>query len=162
MGQGASTAGALQRTAADWALQWLWNRPEVSVVLSGMSTMKQIEQNLGRAGRSGVGTVAEAELSLMAQAREAYLALCAVPCTRCQYCLPCVQGVAIPDVLGVYNEGRMFGEEHARGAYTWIDEKARGDACIECGECLEKCPQGIEIPEWMKVVHEAQGSESRA
>ena len=62
--------------------------------------------------------------------------------------------MAIPDVLGVYNEGQMFGEEHARGMYRWIDEKNRGDQCIEC---LEKCPQGIEIPEWVKKVHEALG-----
>ncbi len=95
--------------------------------------------------------------SLVAQVREAYLSLCAIPCTGCQYCLPCPQGVAIPDVLGVYNEGRMFGEDHARAMYNWIDEKHRGDAYIECGECPEKCPQGIDIPEWMKVVHEALG-----
>jgi uncharacterized protein len=144
-------------TPADWALQWLWNQPEPSLVLSGMSTMEQVQENLASAGRSGVGTMTKEELSLTAQAREAYLSLAAVPCTHCGYCQPCPQGVAIPDVLGVYNEGRMFGEEHARGMYNWIDEKTRGDACIECGECLEKCPQGIEIPEWMKKVHEALG-----
>jgi len=155
MGQGASTAGALQRTAADWALQWLWNQPEVSLVLSGMSTMEQVEQNLASADRSGVGTLTEEELSLVAQAREAYLALCPIPCTACQYCLPCPNGVAIPDVLGVYNEAKMFGDQdRARMLYGWIDEKNRGDQCIECGECLEKCPQHIEIPNWMKKAHE--------
>ena len=156
MGQGASTAGALQRTAADWALQWLWNQPEVSLVLSGMSTMEQVEQNLASADRSGVGTTTEQELGLVAQAREAYLSLMAVLCTACQYCLPCPNGVAIPDVLGVYNESKMFGDlDRARMFYGWIDEKNRGDQCIECGECLEKCPQGIDIPDWMKKVHEA-------
>jgi predicted aldo/keto reductase-like oxidoreductase len=144
------------RTPADWALQWLWNQPEVSLVLSGMSTMEQVEQNLPSAGRSGVGSISDEELALMAQAREAYLSLMAVPCTACQYCLPCPQGVAIPDVLGVYNEAKMFGDlGRASQFYGWIDEKNRGDACIECGECLEKCPQGIHIPEWMRVVHEA-------
>ena len=151
----AQTLRVLPRTPADWALQWLWNQPEVSLVLSGMSTMEQVEQNLASADRSDVGAMSEEELALVARAREAYLALCVVPCTRCQYCLPCPNGVAIPDVLGAYNEGQMFGADHARGAYNWIDEKARGDACIECGECLEKCPQHIEIPEWMKKVHEA-------
>ena len=143
------------RTPADWALQWLWNQPEVSLVLSGMSTMEQVEENLASADRSGVGTMTVEELALVAQVREAYLSLCAIPCTRCEYCQPCPQGVLIPDVLGVYNEGLMFGMEHARGMYQWIDEKYRGDACIECGECLEKCPQHIDIPEWMKVVHAA-------
>jgi predicted aldo/keto reductase-like oxidoreductase len=152
-----ATGEGKARTPADWALQWLWNQPEVSLVLSGMSTMEQVEQNLESADRSGVGTMSEEELSLVAQAREEYLALMAVPCTRCGYCQPCPQGVAIPDVLGLYNESRMFGLEHARGGYNWIDEKSRGDACIECGECLEKCPQHIEISEWMKTVHEALG-----
>jgi len=147
-----------KRTPADWALQWLWNQPEVSLVLSGMSTMEQVEENLASADCSGVGTMSDEEVALMVQAREAYLALCAIPCTGCQYCLPCPQGVAIPDVLGVYNESLMFGDvERARMLYNWLDEKTRGDACIECGECLEKCPQGIEIPGWMKRIHESLG-----
>jgi len=146
------------RTPADRALQWIWNQPEVSLVLSGMSTMEQVEENLASAERSGVGTMSDEEVALMAQAQEAYLSLMAVPCTGCQYCLPCPQGVAIPDVLGAYNEVKMFGDlERASQFYGWIDEKNRGDACVECGECLEKCPQGIEIPEWMKKVHEALG-----
>jgi len=144
-----------RRTAADWALRWLWNQPEVSLVLSGMSTMEQLEQNLESANRSGVGTMSDEELSLMARAREAYLALMAVPCTSCQYCQPCPSGVDIPGVLAVYNESKMFGDpERARMSYGWIGAKARGDACVECNECLEKCPQGIEIPEWMKRIHE--------
>ena len=143
----------VRRTPADRALQWIWNQPEVSVVLSGMSTMEQVEQNLESADRSGVGTMSEAELALVDRAREAYRALCAIPCTACKYCLPCPQGVAIPDVFEVYNEYLMFGDlDRARMFYGWIDEKARAEACIECGECLEKCPQHIDIPEWMKTV----------
>jgi predicted aldo/keto reductase-like oxidoreductase len=66
--------------------------------------------------------------------------------------------VAIPDVLGVYNEAKMFGDEdRARMFYGWIEEKSRGDQCIECGECLEKCPQHIEIPDWLKKAHEVLG-----
>jgi predicted aldo/keto reductase-like oxidoreductase len=152
----------IPRTPADWALQWLWNQPEVSLVLSGMSTTEQVEQNLASADRSGVGTMTDEELALMAQAREAYLSLMAVPCTGCQYGLPCPNEVAIPDVLGVYNEARMFGDlERARMSYGWIPEKNRADLCIECGECLEKCPQHIEIPEWMKKVREALATHQR-
>jgi predicted aldo/keto reductase-like oxidoreductase len=143
-------------TPADWALQWLWNQPKVSLVLSGMSTIEQVGQNLVSADRSGVGTLSAEEVALVDRVREAYRALCAIPCTACKYCLPCPQGVAIPDVLGVYNKARMFGDlDRASQFYGWLDEEARGDACIECGECLEKCPQGIDIPEWMKKVHEA-------
>jgi uncharacterized protein len=144
----------VQRTPADWALQWLWNQPEVSVVLSGMSTMEQVVENVESAGRSGVGKMGPEELAAVDRVREQYQALCAIPCTRCQYCLPCPSGVAIPDVFEIYNDLLMYGDNgRARLFYSWIEEEKRAQACIECGECLEKCPQGIEIPEWLKKVH---------
>jgi uncharacterized protein len=144
----------VQRTPADWALQWLWNQPEVSVVLSGMSTMEQVVENVQSAGRSGVGTLSADEVALVERVREEYQALCAIPCTRCQYCLPCPNNVAIPDVFEIYNDLLMYGDNgRARLFYSWIEEEKRAQACIECGECLEKCPQGIEIPEWLKKVH---------
>jgi predicted aldo/keto reductase-like oxidoreductase len=144
-----------QRAPAEWALQWVWNHPEVSVVLSGMSTFEQVEQNLASAGRSGLGTLTEAELALFDRVRETYRGLCAIPCTACQYCLPCPSGVNIPRVFEIYNELMMYGDErHARMMYGWLDEKERADLCIECGECLEKCPQHIEIPDWLAKAHE--------
>jgi len=116
------------------------------------------------AGRSGVGAMTEEELSLMAKAREAYLSLMAVPCTGCQYSiagrwterrwLPCPQGVALPDVLGTSDEAKMFGDvERARMLYNWLDEKTQGGGVHRVRGCLEKCPQHIEIPEWLKKVH---------
>jgi predicted aldo/keto reductase-like oxidoreductase len=84
--------GGEGRTPAEWALQWVWNQPEVSVVLSGMSTFEQVEQNLASADRSGVGTLTAEELALVDRVREAYQALCAIPCTGCKYCLPCPSG----------------------------------------------------------------------
>jgi predicted aldo/keto reductase-like oxidoreductase len=122
------------------------------------------------ADRSGIGTMSEEELALMALAREAYLSLMAIPCTACQSCLPCPQGVAIPDLFDIYNGHLMFREEErSRMFCSWIDERARVDACIECGcrgevtsPVLEKCSQGIDIPEWMKKVHEALGSDIQA
>ena len=156
--QGDHEGRPYKRTPADRALQWVWNQPEVSLLLSGMSTMEQVEQNLDSADRSGVGTLTSEELALVDRVREAYRALCAIPCTGCKYCMPCPSGVNIPEVFEVYNDLRMFGDEQRSGMfYAWLDEKARADQCIECGECLEKCPQHIEIPEWMKVVHEALG-----
>jgi uncharacterized protein len=147
-------AAPVQRTPAEWALQWLWNQPEVSVVLSGMSTMEQVVENVESAGRSGVGNMGPEELALVDRVREQYQALCAIPCTRCQYCLPCPSGVAIPDIFEIYNDLLMYGDNgRARLFYSWIEEEKRAQACIECGECLEKCPQHIEIPDWLKKVH---------
>jgi len=146
----------VRRAPADWALQWVWNQPEVSLLLSGMSTMQQVVENVESAGRSGVGTLGEDELALIGRVREQYQALSAIPCTKCEYCLPCPNGVKIPTIFEVYNELVMYGDEgRTRWFYSTIDEAQRANNCIECGECLEKCPQHIDIPEWLKKAHAA-------
>ena len=147
-----------KRTAADWALQWLWNQPEAAVVLSGMSTMEQVEQNVASASIPGVGTLTSEELSLVSKVRTQYSKLSPIPCTNCKYCMPCPNGVDIPRNFAVYNEGVMYGNpEGAREAYAEISEKARASVCIQCHECEPKCPQHIRISEWMPIVHEVLG-----
>jgi predicted aldo/keto reductase-like oxidoreductase len=144
-----------KRTPADWALQWLWNQPEVSVVLSGMSAMEHVEENIESVDRSGPGSLSLEELALYVRTREAYQALSPIPCTDCEYCLPCPNGVNIPRVFGIYNELMMYGDENrAQRVYGWLDENERANLCIECGECLEKCPQHIEIPDWLAKAHQ--------
>jgi len=145
-----------RRTPAQWALHWLWSQPEVSLVLSGMSTMQQVVENVESADQSGVGTLTAGELALVDRVRDTYRELCAIPCTACEYCLPCPSGVSIPEIFEIYNDMLMYGDEPlARMSYSWLDEKKRADLCTECGECLEKCPQQIEIPDWLKTVHQA-------
>ncbi len=139
-----------RRTPADWALQWVWNQGEVSVVLSGMSTMEQVEQNIASASESGSGTLTEEDLALVARVRDEYQALARIPCTDCRYCVPCPNGVNIPRVFAIYNDAMMYGDEQeARMSYAWLSEEERADVCVECEECLEKCPQQIEIPDWL-------------
>jgi predicted aldo/keto reductase-like oxidoreductase len=144
-----------KRTPAEWALQWVWNQPEVSVVLSGMSTVQHVEENVESAGRSRPGSLTSEELALYDQVRETYQALSPIPCTDCKYCLPCPNGVNIPRVFEIYNDLMMYGDEQgAQMVYNnFLDAEARADNCIECGECLEKCPQTIEIPDWLAKVH---------
>jgi predicted aldo/keto reductase-like oxidoreductase len=143
------------RTPAEWGLHWVWNQPEVSLLLSGMSTIEHVKENLTSAGRSGIGTLTDEELALLARAREAYEALCAIPCTDCKYCLPCPSGVNIPRVFEIYNDLMMYGDEdRAQMVYGWLAEDQRANLCVECGECLEKCPQMIEIPDWLAKAHE--------
>jgi len=149
---------AQKRKPADWALQWLWNQPEVSVVLSGMSAMEQVEENVASADASGVGTLAKEELALFDQVREKYQKLCPIPCTKCGYCMPCPNEVDIPRNFEVYNQGVMYQKpDLARRGYTFIPEQARAEACIQCQECEEKCPQDIFVSEWMPIVHQVLG-----
>jgi predicted aldo/keto reductase-like oxidoreductase len=146
-----------QRTPADWALHWVWDRPQVSLLLSGMSTMEQVVENVASAGRSSPGTLSNVELALYDRVRDAYQTLSPIPCTDCKYCLPCPNGVNIPRVFEIYNDLMMYGDERrAHMVYsTFMKPEERADMCIECGECLEQCPQQIEIPDWLAKIHEA-------
>ncbi len=143
------------RSQADWALQWLWNQPEVSLVLSGMTAMEHVKENLASAGRSGVGILSEEELELVARVRDAYRELSPIPCTDCRYCQPCPSGVAIPNVFENYNSAIMYGAfAFYRVAYNqYMDAEQRADNCVECGECEAACPQQIEIINWLKKAH---------
>lgn len=146
----------VRRSPADWALQWLWNQPEVSVVLSGMSTFQQVEENLASAGRSGIGKFNAQELSLVDRARKKYLELRPVPCTQCGYCQPCPNKVEIPSIFELYNQAAMFNAmPQSRRHYRHMPMEIRADMCLSCQECEEKCPQHIQISGWMPVVHEA-------
>jgi len=147
-----------KRTPADWALQWIWNHPDVSVALSGMSTMEQARQNVASADASGPNTLTEQELALIATVRERYQALCPIPCTRCRYCMPCPNGVDIPGNFEIFNEGRMYDDaEGAREWYAELAEEKRASACIQCQQCEDLCPQRIPISESMPQVHEVLG-----
>ncbi|MFX1375064.1 MAG: aldo/keto reductase [Promethearchaeota archaeon] len=158
----------IKRKMPDWALQFVWNHPEVSVVLSGMSSMQQVIENIESADKSGIDTLTKEELQTISELREAYKKYILFPCTSCGYCSPCPNGVAIPQVIRLVNDLHYWGERgKLRIAYfynrmTKTEEelkkkKANGEEfegaatlCIQCGECLEKCPQQIDIPSCME------------
>lgn len=148
-----------QHTPADWALQWLWNQPEVTLLLSGMSTLQQVDENLASASSSGIGLLTGDELAVIANVREKIKQLSPIPCTKCEYCLPCPNGVNIPRNFEVYNEGAMyFDQDNARRAYKqWIKDDEKASQCIQCQECEDKCPQKIVISEWLPVLEEVLG-----
>jgi uncharacterized protein len=148
-----------KRSRAEWALQWVWNQPEVSVALSGMSTMSQVEENVISADRSKPGQLTEADLSFIDNIRKAYQGLSPIPCTACGYCQPCPNGVLIPDIFRLYNEAIMYGDMNVgkmRYASPFgIKPEHRADQCVECGNCEKECPQKVEIIDWLKKVHAA-------
>ncbi len=158
----------VKRSMPDWALQFVWNHPEVAVVLSGMSSMQQVVENVKSAQASGIGILTADELKTIADLRKAYESYIIVPCTNCKYCVPCPQGVSIPNNLGFVNDLAYWQKISPRIHYFYgrmakteeelEQRKAAGEAevpgsaalCTQCNECLEKCPQNIEIPDWLE------------
>ena len=143
----------VKRRPADWALQWLWSKPEVTLVLSGMSTMEQVEENLASAENSAIGLLSEDDLSTLNGVRETFEQLRPIPCTSCEYCMPCPSGVKIPWNLNLYNKGYMYNTmEIQKSQYNKTDAADRASECTACLECEEKCPQNIKISEWMACI----------
>ncbi len=145
------------RTPADWALQWVWNQPEVTTLLSGMSEMSHVIENIASANTSGVGALSDQELAIIDEVREKYQELIAIPCTQCEYCLPCPEGVNIPRVFDIYNDGKIYDKlDYAKFIYNaFVPDEQRANHCVTCRECEEKCPQDIPISDWMPKIHEA-------
>jgi len=148
-------SAARPRTQADWALQWVWNDPDVSLVLSGMSEMRHVEENLASADASGVGSLTADDLQLVDRVRTAYRSRAAIPCTSCRYCQPCPSGVAIPRIFELVNDAASYGDmERARLGYLrFMKAEHRADRCIACGACETACPQGIKIIDQLRRTH---------
>jgi predicted aldo/keto reductase-like oxidoreductase len=145
----------VRRTPAAWALEWVWNHPQVSVVLSGMSTMEQVQENLVTADQSAPPTLTDEEIQIVARVRDTYHDLCPIPCTACGYCLPCPNNINIPRIFEIYNDRVMYNDDQrAQMLYSWLSEDERANMCVACGECLEECPQEIEIPDWLEKAHQ--------
>ena len=144
-----------KRSPAEWALRWVWNFPEVVVVLSGMNEESHIKENLAIAEKAQAGNLSEAELALVTRVGEMYRKLMKVNCTGCGYCIPCPANVMIPGCFEVYNKMHMFGDESTTKFVYALrmsgiisgGETGFASQCVECGECLEKCPQQIPIPD---------------
>jgi hypothetical protein len=141
------------RNAVQWSLQWLWDQKEVSVVLSGMSTLEQIEENINFANNADQNSLSDKETELINKARKKFLDIFPVACTGCNYCVPCPQGVAIPNIFSLYNEAKIYDKyETNKKRYFNMGEKSRADNCVECGQCEKACPQNLDIIEYLKDV----------
>jgi predicted aldo/keto reductase-like oxidoreductase len=142
----------IKRSGAEWALQWVWNHPEVSVVLSGMSTMTHIVENLASAARSGPGLLTQNELTLVERVQKKYAELGFIGCTKCNYCQPCPHGVLIPEIIEVLNLHYTRSREDKKAAYqASIPEEGKASNCQQCKECEDQCPQGLPIMNLMRI-----------
>jgi predicted aldo/keto reductase-like oxidoreductase len=151
-----------KRKPVEWALRWVWNHPEVTVVLSGMNQEAHIEENLAVADKAYPNSLAEAELQLIKKVERKYRELMKVGCTGCRYCMPCPQGVNIPFCFEDYNNLYMTGDANGTkfhyavrlSGVLSVGDREFASQCIQCGECLDKCPQHIDIPAILEVVVE--------
>lgn len=140
-----------KRTPVYWALRWIWNHPEVSLLLSGMNSMEQLKENIYITGEAFPGTMNHEELQVVENARKEFKKLIKVDCTGCEYCLPCPAGVNIPRNFSLYNSIYMYNElENSHREYAKMNEKEKASACVQCGRCEKLCPQHIEIRKHLK------------
>ena len=154
-----------QHSPAEWCLSWVWNHPEVTVVLSGFSNEDHLNATLALADQAVPGMLIPKELEVIAEVRDEYAKAGAVDCTGCRYCMPCPFGVSIPDVFDWYNEWKTVRHDLTQRLFylTTVGGLLSGKSglasrCTSCGACLAKCPQSLPIPELLNgITREYEG-----
>ncbi len=141
---------------AGWALRWIWDHPEVKVVLSGMTTEEDLADNLASVEGAEPSSLTAAEKEMVGRVKKEYRNRMKVLCTGCQYCMPCPAGVNIPECFNRYNMAFMFDDvEKARQTYpVFVRSGARASDCVKCGACEVKCPQNLPIRDCLDAVKE--------
>lgn len=147
----------IKRSAAEWAFRHVYQYPQVSCILSGVTTMEQLKDNIEIFSGPDVGanTMTPEEKELLKKVKAAYESRVTIPCTGCEYCVPCPKGVAIPQIFKLYNQGMMF-EAFDQPKRSYMFQRNAGHdqtKCIACGACEKKCPQHIEIISQLKLAH---------
>ncbi|MDD4278944.1 aldo/keto reductase [Candidatus Sumerlaeota bacterium] len=146
-----------EKSHIEWALDFLWDMPEVSVVLSGMGSDQMVRDNVTYAGRSSVGMLTEADKAVIDKVKKRYREFPTVPCTGCGYCMPCPTGIPIPHSFAYYNDVLLgMDKKDRQGMYgLWASMMgAPASKCVACRKCEAKCPQHIKISEELKKVVE--------
>ena len=146
----------VRRSPAEWAFRFLWNHPEISVVLSGMNHMDQVRENVRVAGDVLPNSLSGAELALIDEARRIYRARMKVDCTGCGYCMPCPAGVNIPGCFTLLNNAHILDDVPTHRIFynVHLGQDHKASNCVECGECEESCPQHIPIRAFLKETSE--------
>lgn len=140
-----------RRTAAEWGLKWLWNQPQVTVVLSGMNDITQVEENVRIASEATEGSMTPEELEIIDKIKSEINKYVKIPCTGCGYCMPCPRGVDIPVAFQTYNTSYTDSYFQGLKAYFMCNalrtNHTGASNCIKCGKCKRHCPQEIDIPQ---------------
>lgn len=146
----------IKRSPAEWAFRWIWNHPEVTVVLSGMNSQEMVEENIRVADSSEANAFNDADFKLFSDVKAILDEKIKVPCTGCNYCMPCPFGVDIPTCFSTYNDREIEGKFSAIGKYimqtSLKSEASNASLCTQCGVCEVHCPQKIAIREELRNV----------
>lgn len=146
----------LERSPAEWGLRWVWNHPEVTLLLSGMNEDAHVAENLRVAADTVPGSLSDADLAMIASARAVFEARLKVGCTGCSYCMPCPHHVDIPQCFAHYNSWAMFGGLTTVVSYAFAMRGRKGpfgaSHCKRCGACERKCPQNIPIMDMLSAM----------
>jgi predicted aldo/keto reductase-like oxidoreductase len=150
-----------KQTPAQFALRWVLNRPEVSCVLSGMSSLQQVRENVAFAAHEHMNTITPGEMELYTEAKGLYQRRTKVNCTQCGYCMPCSQKIPISFILELYNDACMYNavDDSRRMYKIFVTPEKRADQCTMCRECEDKCPQHIQIVNSLKAAHDMLAEE---
>ena len=144
----------INKTPAEWAFRWLWNQPEVTVILSGMNSHEMVMENVATASNVRVGELTEEDDKMLKAVVNAINSKMKVGCTGCGYCMPCPKGVDIPGTFAAYNRKYSEGKFSSFIEYimcTALRKNATcASNCVECGKCEKHCPQGIKIRDSLK------------
>lgn len=147
-------ATGIDRSPAEWALRWLWSMPEVTCVLSGMTTLEQLHENVAAATRPDFDVFTEAEHDAVRRAREAFADRTVADCTACGYCKPCPSGIDIPTFLKMLNNASMYDDRDGVKRFYDTHDSARASECTACRVCEGRCPQGLPVARLMERVAE--------
>lgn len=137
----------IKRAPAEWALRWVADFPEVLTILSGMSTMDQLEENIEILSDALPHSLTEKDHQIINKVSTEYNKLIKYSCTGCRYCMPCPKKIEIPTVINFYNEWFLYnGNDKIKADFkTWIPPKRRPSACISCNACQSHCPQSLPV-----------------
>ncbi len=145
-----------KRSLVEWCFRWLYNMPEVSVILSGTSSLEQLKDNLRIFEQAVPNVMSEEDQKLIKKIQEAYEAKKSIGCTGCRYCMPCPRGVGIPEIFKLYNSYQLM-KPHPIDKVVYqnaiIPSGSGSNQCAACGICMQHCPQALDIPGLLKKVH---------
>ncbi|MDR2957152.1 MAG: aldo/keto reductase [Coriobacteriales bacterium] len=146
-----------KRSLAEWCFRWLYSQPEATVILSGTSTLEQLKDNISIFEQADYNVLSNDDIRFIAKIRRAYQNAGAIGCTACRYCSPCKNGVKIPECFAVYNSfmisGKVTMSDRVYYSNALVSKGYGADRCERCGECAEQCPQKLEIPDLLAMLH---------